>query len=94
MASQGKIVERISKEEFIDYLSNLSSLADFAKFDDQVCQYLRNTISIDYMLKTRGEARKAWLKQIEKVGNITYGSFEPLYKQLFFTLLKVRYQLC
>ena len=90
MESQGKIAERINKDEFISYLAQLSSLSEFAKFDDQVCQYLRNTVSVDYMLKTRGEARKAWLKQIEKIGNITSGSFEPLYKQLFFTLLKVR----
>jgi hypothetical protein len=34
--------------------------------------------------------RREWLNQIKQVGEITYGSFDPLYKQLFFTLLKVR----
>ena len=40
------------------------------------------------MAKSRGETRKSWLNQIRKIGEITYGSFEPLYKQLFLTLLK------
>jgi len=34
--------------------------------------------------------RRDWLNQIKQVGEMTYGSFDPLYKQLFFTLLKVR----
>jgi len=29
-----------------------------------------------------------WLSQIEKVGDLTFGSLEPLYKQMFATLLK------
>ena len=42
-----------------------------------------------YVDKVRGETRKKWLSQIENVGELTFGSFEPLYKQLFVTILKV-----
>lgn len=39
--------------------------------------------------KVRGENRKEWLRQIKYVGDVCLGSFEPLYKQLFLTILKV-----
>lgn len=38
--------------------------------------------------KSRSESRKSWLKQIKYVGDVCLGSFNPLFKQLFLTLLK------
>jgi len=51
--------------------------------------FLKLFLKLDYMARTRGEERKSWLNQIKYVGEITYGSLEPLFKQLFLTILKV-----
>lgn len=42
-----------------------------------------------YNDKARGETRLKWIEQMKNIGNITYGSLEPLYKHLFLILLKV-----
>ncbi|CAF0711900.1 unnamed protein product [Brachionus calyciflorus] len=84
----GKSNDIINKNEFFDLISVLVGLVDFPKFEDQILNYLSCLYSYDVNEKTRGEVRKKWLNQIKYVGDITCGSFDPLYKQLFFTLFK------
>lgn len=85
----GRADEVVYKDEFIEYVMHLIKVADFAKFEDQVMNYLNGLVMPSNKMKARGESRKMWLAQIEQVGALTFGSFEPLYKQLFVTLAKV-----
>ena len=79
----------ISKEEFISFLNILISLTDLPKFQDQIIQLCMSSAQNGYTDKARGETRKKWLQQMKVIGNLTYGSLEPLYKHLFLVLLKV-----
>ncbi|RNA10512.1 EF-hand calcium-binding domain-containing 5 [Brachionus plicatilis] len=88
ISANGKSDDYINRNEFFDLISVLVGLVDFPKFEDQLLNYLSCLNGLDVNEKTRGEVRKKWLSQIKYVGDITCGSFEPLFKQLFFTLLK------
>jgi hypothetical protein len=83
------------EDQLLGYISELKEVQSAINHLDIIIGGMNFLISFSYKIKTdlneksRGECRKNWLKQIEYVGEITYGSFEPLYKQLFLTLLKV-----
>jgi len=78
----------ISKDEFIKFLNDLMVAADLPKFQDQIMNLCMNSIQLDYNEKARGETRKKWLEQMKTIGDLTFGSLEPLYKHLFLVLLK------
>lgn len=84
----GRSDEVMSREEFVALIGDLIRLADFVKFEDQIMNYLNGINMPIPKVKARGENRKAWLNQLKKVGDLTFGSFEPLYTQLFASLLK------